>query len=79
MSRNYKDGNDTWCISATLTWINGKFYGVSMRNDICGLYLIYRSSSGTLRLCANGLIAMRELMQEVVTTTNNPPVGCEPV
>ena len=79
MSRSYKDGDSTRQISAKLTWANGKFEGVSLRNDICGLYLIIRSSSGAIHLCANGLIAFRELMQEVVTTTNNPPVGCEPV
>ena len=79
MSRNYKDKDDTWQLSATLTWINGKFEGVSLRNEICGMYLIIRSSSGVVQLKPNGLIALRELMQEVVITTNNPPVGCEPI
>jgi hypothetical protein len=79
LSRNYTNGDDTYQLRATLTWINGKFDEVSFRNDICGVYLFYRSNAGSYRLSANGLIAFRELMQEVVTTTNNPPVGCESV
>ena len=54
---------------ATLNWVDGVFDNFVLRDRY----------GNSLTLNKSGIKALRELMQEVVTTTNNPPVGCEPV
>jgi hypothetical protein len=53
-----------------LQWVNGLFENAIFIHGADGL---------NYTMDAEKLRAFRELMQEVVTATNNPPVGCEPV
>lgn len=79
LSRHYEEGIVKYRLEIKLTWINGQFDNMRLQQYEDDPLLMSVQSNEILRFSANGVIAFRELMQEVVTTTNNPPVGCEPV